>query len=180
MKLSRSGLSGKVWSLGSVIAMVMIALGNGSVQAQNRVVLPRQKATVMLEPYAPNIIRVTLSLRKDDALAAPGYGFIAHPDAAGWTHETTDKGDVYRSSQMVVTVGASHPWTPTGTAADIAKFFNGSTPGVGISFKTPEGKDLLNRQPCSGKLTRRCTFPNNHLQRRIMVIMMTPDYRAAV
>ena len=146
MKLSRSELSGKVLFLGSVITLVMIGLVTGSMQAQNRVVLPRQEATVMLEPYAPNIIRVTLSLRKDDALAAPGYGFIAHPEATGWTHETTDQGDVYRSSQMVVTVGASRHWTPTGTAADIAKFFNGSTPGVGISFKTPEGKDLLNMQ----------------------------------
>jgi len=100
----------------------------------------------MLEPYAPNIVRVTLSLRKPDAVAAPGYGIVAHPSAGDWTLKTGEKGDVFQSSRMVVTVGASHHWTPTGTSADIAKFFNGSTPGVGISFKTPEGKNLLNMQ----------------------------------
>jgi alpha-D-xyloside xylohydrolase len=45
---------------------------------------------------------------------------------------------------MIVTVspeGARR--TPTGTAADIAKFFNGSTPGIGLSIKTPEGASLL-------------------------------------
>lgn len=39
----------------------------------------------MLEPYAPNIVRVTLSLQRDSALAPPGYGILAKPDAAGWS-----------------------------------------------------------------------------------------------
>nr|WP_229668681.1 glycoside hydrolase family 31 protein [Edaphobacter acidisoli] len=131
------------WLVCMLVALVLTAPG---AVAQESVVLTRQDATVMLEPYAPNILRVTLSLRKKDAVSGPGYGITAHPSAAGWTHEANEQGDVYRSSQMVVTVGASHKWTPTGTAADIAKFFSGSTPGVGISFKTPDGKDLLSMQ----------------------------------
>ncbi|HEU5341510.1 MAG TPA: glycoside hydrolase family 31 protein [Edaphobacter sp.] len=128
-------------------AMTMLAAAPSHAQNnQNAVVLTRQNATVMLEPYAPNILRVTLSLNKADATSAPGYGITAQPSATGWTHESSDQGDTYRSSRIVVTVGASHQWTPTGTAADIARFFSGSTPGVGISFKTPEGKDLLNMQ----------------------------------
>jgi alpha-D-xyloside xylohydrolase len=118
----------------------------GVAQSPEKVVLDRQEATVMLEPYAPNIVRVTLSLRKDDAVAAPGYGIIAKSASGDWQHESNEKGDVLRSSRMVVTVRPSGHWTPTGTAADIAKFFNGSTPGVGISFKTPEGKTLLDMQ----------------------------------
>lgn len=129
-----------------MIGLLTVFALTPTVWAQEQVVLTRQDATVVLEPYAPNILRVTLSLRKQDAVSAPGYGISAHPSSVGWTHESSDNGDVYRSSRMVVTVGASHKWTPTGTAADIAKFFNGSTPGVGISFKTPEGKDLLNMQ----------------------------------
>ncbi len=41
------------------------------------------------------------------------------------------------SSRMIVTVAPQGgKWKPTGTAADIAQFFNGSTPGVGLSIKT--------------------------------------------
>jgi hypothetical protein len=39
-------------------------------------------ARVSLEAYAPNIIRVTLSLQKDPALAPPGFGFVATPSAS--------------------------------------------------------------------------------------------------
>ena len=45
---------------------------------------------------------------------------------------------------MIVTVSPEGgKWVPTGTQADIAKFFNGSTPGVGLSIKTSEGAPLL-------------------------------------
>lgn len=130
----------------AIFGVLVLSLAAGVAHAEDKAVLARQEATVMLEPYAPNIVRVTLSLRKPDAVAAPGYGIVAHPSAGDWTLKTGEKGDVFQSSRMVVTVGASHHWTPTGTSADIAKFFNGSTPGVGISFKTPEGKNLLNMQ----------------------------------
>src|SRR5207249_824631 len=39
--------------------------------AQSPLVLDHNGSTIVLEPYAPNIIRVTLSLQKDQALAAP-------------------------------------------------------------------------------------------------------------
>jgi alpha-D-xyloside xylohydrolase len=68
------------------------------------VVLDRDGSTVVLEAYAPNIIRVTLSLNKDGALAAPGYGFVATPAADDWTHQQSEKADGYRSSRLVVTV----------------------------------------------------------------------------
>jgi alpha-D-xyloside xylohydrolase len=147
MKPSWSCVLRRICFLGNGMMLgLFLCLAGQVASAQSGVVLSRQDATVMLEPYAPNVIRVTLSLKKDDAIAAPGYGIVAQPEASGWTHEANDEGDVYRSSRIVVTVNASHHWTPTGTSADIAKFFNGSTPGVGISFKTPEGKDLLNMQ----------------------------------
>lgn len=131
-----------VWA-GSFCLLAFPVVNAPVALAQENVVLSRQNATVMLEPYAPNIIRVSVSLRKPDAIAGPGYGIVAHPAAGDWTRQTGEDGDVFKSSRMVVTVNASHRWTPTGTSADIAKFFNGSTPGVGISFKTPEGKTLL-------------------------------------
>ena len=126
--------------------LVFLSIAAIGMQAQEKMVLSRDEATVMLEPYAPNIVRVTLSLRKDDAVAAPGYGIVAHAASGDWTRESGEGGEILKSSRMIVTVRPSGHWTPTGTAADIAKFFNGSTPGIGISFKTPEGKTLLDMQ----------------------------------
>jgi len=127
---------------GFVVALFVTAAFVNA-KAQNGLVLSRGEATVVVEPYATNIVRVTLSLRKEEALGKPGYGIIADGNREGWTSETGENGDVLRSPRMVVTVRPAGKWTPTGTQADIAKFFNGSTPGVGISFKTPEGKTLL-------------------------------------
>jgi alpha-D-xyloside xylohydrolase len=114
------------------------------VRAQNpRAVLDRGGSTVSLEPYAPNIIRVTLSLNRDPALAAPGYGFTASAASQGWSGEQSAGGDVYRSARLVVSVAANHPGKPVATQVDIGKFFNGSTPWVGLSIATPDGKTLL-------------------------------------
>ena len=111
---------------------------------QQSVVLEHDGSTVMFEPYAPNIIRVTLSMQHDSAVAAPGYGFVAKPDSGGWTHTTDDRGDAYRSSRMVVILDASHHGgKPSLTQADISKFFTGSTPGAHIRIATPEDATLV-------------------------------------
>jgi len=47
------------------------------VRAQAAAIIPdRDGSTLALEPYAQNIIRVTLSTMRDSAVAAPGYGFV--------------------------------------------------------------------------------------------------------
>ena len=102
-------------------------------------VLDRGGSTIVLEPYAPNIIRVTLSLLKQPALAPPGYGFTATPSATGWTHE----GNTYRSNRLTVTMVADKPRQPLATELDIGRYFNGSTPGAHILFSTAEGTRLL-------------------------------------
>jgi alpha-D-xyloside xylohydrolase len=123
---------------------VFLFVSVGTANAQNPpVVLDRSGSTITLEPYAANIIRVTLSMNKDQAVAAPGYGFMATPATAGWSREQSEAGDVYRSDRLVITVVANHPWKPTVTQVDISKFFGGSTPGANISIRTPEGKTLL-------------------------------------
>jgi len=114
-----------------LVAAMLIA----HAQAQS-VVLDRDGATIVFEPYAPNIVRVTLSLLKEAATAAPGYGFVAQPSAQGWSRQ----GDVYRSSRLVVTLEPNHPGTPLPTQMDIAKFFNGSTPPAHITVASLSGK----------------------------------------
>jgi hypothetical protein len=66
---------------------------------------------------------VTLSLNQDGALAVPGYGLVATPAGDDWTHQQSEKADVYRSSRLIVTVGVNRPGKPIATEVDIAKFF---------------------------------------------------------
>jgi alpha-D-xyloside xylohydrolase len=139
------------WSSNNIMARLLLALmvvclvvNLDSAKAQNPpVVLDRDGSTVALEPYSANIIRVTLSMNKDQAVAAPGYGFTATPATQGWSQQHSEEGDVYRSARLIVTVAPKHPWKPTVTQIDISKFFSGSNPGVSISFRTPEGETLL-------------------------------------
>jgi alpha-D-xyloside xylohydrolase len=125
------------------IFLLLLAFVSTPVAAENQLVITRDGSTIMLEPYAPNIIRVSLSLNHDKALAVPGYGFLAHAAPRGWTAEHTAAADIYRSSRMVVTVETNHPGRPTRTERDIAKYFSGSAPPAHIIFSAPEGKRLL-------------------------------------
>jgi alpha-D-xyloside xylohydrolase len=122
-----------------LMACVLVVSG---VCAAQQLTLERGKASVVVEAYAPNIVRVTMSLDKARAMAGPGYGILAKPDAAGWTAETNEHGDVLKSSRMVVQVqGQGKPYT--GKLPDTAKFFNGYTPYVGLEIKSAEGETLL-------------------------------------
>ena len=108
----------------AVIALVAAFNATGVYsRAQNplqRLELNRTGETLVLEPYGPNILRVTLSLQRKSALATPGYGLAGAPNAAGWSASQTAQADVYRSSRMVVSVdrgahgrtGASRPVEP--------------------------------------------------------------------
>ena len=129
--------------------LVLVAgslLLGGIAHAQDSQVIRSHKGeTIVLEPYAPNILRVTLSLDRDAALAPPGYGLVATPAASGWSASQTAAADVYRSSRIVATVDRDLPPSkpPLQTEIDIRKYFNGSTPGAHITLRTPDGKMLL-------------------------------------
>ncbi|HXJ96320.1 MAG TPA: alpha-glucosidase, partial [Terriglobia bacterium] len=70
----------------AAIVVTVLSYASAAQGQEPRIVLERMGATVVLEPYTPNIIRVSMSLDKDQATAPPGYGFIAAPSAEGWTH----------------------------------------------------------------------------------------------
>ncbi|MDQ6733203.1 MAG: alpha-glucosidase, partial [Nitrospirota bacterium] len=128
------------------LSIVASALpGGGIAQAPAPVVLDRSGATVSLEAYSPNIIRVTLSLDKKQATAAPGYGLTEKPATQGWTLEQNADGDAYSSSRLIVTVGSDHHRgpAPLPSQLDIAKYFNGSAPGAHITVRTVQGKKLI-------------------------------------
>ena len=136
-------LTGIGW--GCCRSVVLLGLAVLCLRAQTGIVIERNGATVMLEPYAPNIIRVTLSLDKAQAVAAPGYGFVAKPAPNGWQQSATPQGDVYRSSRLVVTIAGNGKPNPHSlpTQKDIGRYFNGSAPGFRITVTTVDGKKLL-------------------------------------
>ncbi|GGG98071.1 TIM-barrel domain-containing protein [Silvibacterium dinghuense] len=129
----------------SVLLPVSFAAAQ-SPATHDRVVVTKGNSTIVFEPYAPNIVRVTLSLLKDKAEAAPGYGITAKPDDADWKIEHRDGNTVYASQRMTVTLAGDHPWKPVQTQIDIGKFFGGSTPGADIDFRTADGRELTHMQ----------------------------------
>ncbi len=123
-----------------------VVSSTGAAAAGPQTVIARDGETIVLEPYAPNIVRVSLSLEKDQATAPPGYGFVASPSADGWTYQHDETGDIYRSPRLTVTVAAPQHHTPMASQVDIAKFFNGSAPPAHITISTPDGRKLLEMQ----------------------------------
>ena len=133
------------FALGLIALMGLLAAPSFAQDSTQRLMLDRKGETIVLEPYAPNIVRVTLSLKSEPALAAPGYGFVATPAASGWSASKTEWADVYKSAGMVVTADRPHGdgGPPVQTQMDIGRYFNGSTPGAHITFSTPDGVKLL-------------------------------------
>src|SRR5581483_4223335 len=96
-------------SLGLLLAGVLAVPAVAFSQSGNELVLEHKGETIVLEPYADNIVRVTLSLQRESAFSKPGYGFVGTANSAGWSSSQTDVNDVYRSSRMMVTVEREHP-----------------------------------------------------------------------
>jgi alpha-D-xyloside xylohydrolase len=124
--------------------MTLAVAAAGTVVAQpGLVVLDRGGSTIVLEPYAPNIIRVTLSNLRASAQAGPGYGFVAKPASDGWKSERSGDADVYRSSRLIVSVAINKTEIRSPTQEDISKYFHGANPPTHITISTPAGKTLV-------------------------------------
>lgn len=125
---------------------------NGISAQQNRVIMTRDHTTVMLQPYAPNIIRVSISILKAYALAPPGYGFVASPNAQGWQYEHTAEGDIYRSPELsVVLPSPQKEIEPAPVSQQVIGKFFGADGAVkyaspSILFQLPNGHTVLNME----------------------------------
>ena len=83
----------------------MLLFAAPAIAQDGSLVLKRTDRVISLVPYAPNIVRITLSTDASAAADGPGYGLVAQPSPAGWSHEReADGGDVFRSAAMVVRV----------------------------------------------------------------------------
>jgi|SRR5271156_3822471 len=78
------------------LAFSAVPFGYSSFAQTGRIQVDRGTATVLVETYAPNIVRVSLSLRRDDALAAPWYRIVAPPTASGWRASSDEHGDTLK------------------------------------------------------------------------------------
>ena len=85
--------------------LLAVSLGGAALAQGGALVVVRKGRTISLEPYAPNILRITMSTDRAAATGPPGYGFVAKPSADGWTHDRDAEGnDIFRSARMVVRV----------------------------------------------------------------------------
>src|SRR5687767_9486516 len=110
---------------------------SGAVMAEPLGLLDRNGSFVAVEPFAPNIVRITLSLEKERVVAPAGYGFVATADAKGWKHDVAAAGDVFTSSVMSVEVKAQPlPSPPT----QMQRYFAPSLPPVGLTVRKPSGE----------------------------------------
>ena len=150
-------LSGTHFACFSIaLALTLTAVRIAAAQdTANQFVLAREGRTIAVEPYGSNIVRITMSTVKDDALAKPGYGFIGSPSMMGWKRERDAEGyDVIRSSNLVVRIAPSNLPGPRHMPLDKLnqelrnRVFYGYEHGHGpfndqIAISTGTGKPLL-------------------------------------
>ena len=133
------------WTRAGLLALAGMIAGTalaaaGAAQAEPMAVLDRYGAYVSIEPYAPNIVRVTISDERDLASAKPGYGFTADSDAKGWTHTTGAAGDVFSAAGLSVEVS---PQNWPGPPDQMARYFAPSLPPVSITLRKAGGQSVL-------------------------------------
>jgi len=112
----------------------------GCAQAAPIATVDRNGSMVSIEPYAPNVVRVTIAVDRDLADAAPGYGIVAKSDAAGWNHTTGAAGDTFTSSAVNLTVKAE-PWPSA--PSQMARYFFSAIPPVSIDIKGADGTPIV-------------------------------------
>ena len=118
----------------------LAALAAPGAAADPLATVDRNGSIVAIEPYAANIVRVTIALDRALAEAAPGEGPNARPDATGWSHRRDASGDVFASSALTLTV-AAQPWPRA--PSQMERYFAPSLPPVAIAVRTPDGRPIL-------------------------------------
>ncbi len=117
----------------------MLLLGLAAAHAQPLAVLDRYGAYVAIEPYAANVVRITISDEREAAAEKAGYGFIADSDPKGWTHTIGPSGDRFAAAGVSVEVA---PPARPGPPDQMARYFAPALPSVSITLRGPAGQTL--------------------------------------
>src|SRR5436309_12346652 len=85
---SRSGLARRDglkrrWKVSLALCAALVP---AAAAAAPLAVVDRHGSYVAVEPYGPNIVRITLATEPALADSAPGYGVSGKADPGGWTH----------------------------------------------------------------------------------------------
>ena len=131
-------------SFSACLGIVLLNLSLAAVaQSGSYPLLDRGGQSVSIQPYASNVVRVTISTIATEAAAPPGPGYVATPNQASWKHSTAPDGaDLYSSDRMNVKVGAPRVRNPNARRPDTAVYFSGSVGGVNIEFTRPDGSPI--------------------------------------
>jgi alpha-D-xyloside xylohydrolase len=117
--------------------LALLSVPNATAAPQ---LLNRNGSFVAVDSYGANVVRITLSLDKDQVLAPPGYGISGTPDFAGWTQKSTTAADVFSSSAMSVEVNAQpYPKAPS----QMERYFAPSLPPVSLRVRNADGALIL-------------------------------------
>ena len=120
-------------------------------------VIARNGRTIVVEPYGPGIVRISLSVSGAQAAAHPGYGISGTPSASGWRREKDREGyEVIRSSRLVLRLAPADLPAPRRMPLDplnqsLREIYFGGGKHVDpfddmLEVATPAGKPLLGLQ----------------------------------
>lgn len=119
---------------------LLFVLTGPAVGAAPLTLLDRNGSFVSIEGYAPNIVRITLGIDKDEALSPPGFGITAAADTRGWHHQSTTSGEVISSDVLEIDVRAPRP---SGPPSQMERYFAPSLPPVSITVRKPGGDRIV-------------------------------------
>src|SRR5213592_2265990 len=116
------------------------ALMSSSALAAPLATVERNGSYVAVEPFAPNVVHVTIALEPDLIGKTPNYGIVGKSDAAGWSRVSGADGDRFASGAMTLTVDPQ-PWPK---APDLsARYLTSSLPPVSLSIGDATGKPIV-------------------------------------
>jgi alpha-D-xyloside xylohydrolase len=101
--------------------------------------LDRNGSLVAVEPYGPNIVRVTIATEADQIDAPASDGISGKPDPAGWRRSTDAGADTFASAALSVDV-AAQPWPKA--PSQMERYFVPSLPPVSLAIRAADGRVL--------------------------------------
>jgi alpha-D-xyloside xylohydrolase len=100
----------------------------------------RNGAYIAVEPYAPNIVRITIATDYGTAVAPPGYGLIGGADRRGFTHTENTGGDDFRSGALRLHID---PQPLPGAPSPAERYFAPALPPVALQIRNARGESVL-------------------------------------
>jgi alpha-D-xyloside xylohydrolase len=120
-------------------AAVLLAASPALAGAAPLATLDRHGSLVAVEPYGPNIVRVTIATEAEQIDAPASLGISGKPDSAGWRRSAEADGDTFASPALSVTV-AAQPWPKA--PSQMERYFVPSLPPVSLTLRAADGRVL--------------------------------------